>query len=191
MIPSQTLPLSKGGAVMAMKPCPYCGFPNIEERSICKACKQDMRLEVAPVSTTPLPPAELSRLLEAEIVRQQAAGWRLQTRTETTAQLVREVSNTNGCLLIILLCLAIIPGILYAAFAKRTSSLYITIDSYGRIQRVLDGVSATPPPAPVVASSGGGPTVEQRLAQIDSLKARGVLTDEEYAERRQRILSSL
>ena len=61
---------------MAMKPCPYCGFPNIEERSICKACKQDMRLEVAPVSTTPLPPAELSRLLEAEIVRQQDAFFR-------------------------------------------------------------------------------------------------------------------
>jgi hypothetical protein len=179
---------------MSMMACPHCGFPNTVERTTCKSCRQDLRTETAPVSETPLPPPELARLLEAEIVRQQAAGWRLQTRTETTAQLVREVSNTNGCLLILLFCLAIIPGILYAVFAKRTSSLYLSIDAYGRINRLIDGLGQLPVAPAVLPTSGEAPAVPDvagRLKQLDALKDQGVITEDEYQQRRQRILDEV
>jgi hypothetical protein len=177
---------------MSMMACPHCGFPNTVDRTICKSCRQDLRTEAAPVSETPLPPTELARMLEAEIVRQQAAGWRLQTRTET--------SNTNGCLLIFLLCLAIIPGILYAVFAKRTSSMYISIDAYGRINRMIDGQGGVPSYVPATGETArlpgqsdapAGPDPATRLKLLDSLKAQGVLTEEEYQQRRQRILDEV
>lgn len=181
---------------MSMVACPHCGFPNTSDRSICKSCRQDVRAQTASVSTTQLPPSELAQLLETEIVRQMASGWRLQSRTETTAQLVREVGNTNILILLFLLCLAVIPGILYAVFAKRTSSLYLSIDAYGRISRLIDGqgapvgVQATAP-APTSLTDSGKPDATSRLKLLDTLKAQGQLTEDEYQQRRQRILDEI
>jgi hypothetical protein len=79
--------------------------------------------------------------LEADISRHVSHGWRVQTRTETTCQLVKD-KKPNGCLIIILLLLFIIPGIVYMFMFKGTASLYIDVNNNGEIKYITDGLSA-------------------------------------------------
>lgn len=46
-----------------------------------------------------------------------------------------------------------------------------------------------PPPTPVASSVGS--TIESRLRELDGLKAKGLVTDAEYEQRRAAILASL
>jgi hypothetical protein len=117
--------------------CPHCGFLNIEERTSCKSCGKDLHAQATPISSAPLEINARTVILDEEIARQVGAGWRLQVRTETTAQLVRETSDVNGCIVILLFFLAIVPGILYMMLAKKTESMFIQIDPYGRILRTI------------------------------------------------------
>jgi len=47
------------------------------------------------------------------------------------------------------------------------------------------------PPASGVKASADKPSVEERLKQVEDLHKRGVITDKEYADKRQEILKSL
>ncbi|MEI7842973.1 MAG: SHOCT domain-containing protein [Gallionellaceae bacterium] len=47
------------------------------------------------------------------------------------------------------------------------------------------------PPTTEVKASADKPSVEERLKQIEDLHKRGVITDKEYADKRQEILKSL
>ena len=48
--------------------------------------------------------------------------------------------------------------------------------------------TAAPPPA---AASGGYAAIEQRLQELQNLKKKGLITDQEYQEQQQRILNQL
>lgn len=50
--------------------------------------------------------------------------------------------------------------------------------------------AAPPPPAPAPAPSGPGESRIDELKELASLKAQGVLTDEEFAREKARILGS-
>jgi Short C-terminal domain len=50
--------------------------------------------------------------------------------------------------------------------------------------------SAAPPPAPSPAPSGGGESRVDQLKELASLKEQGVLTEEEFASEKARILAS-
>lgn len=80
-------------------------------------------------------------ILEKDIFRHVSHGWRLQTRTDTTCQLVKE-NRLNGCLVIILFMLFIIPAVIYLANFKKTASLYIEIDQDGEAKYITDGLSS-------------------------------------------------
>ena len=49
---------------------------------------------------------------------------------------------------------------------------------------------AAPPPQPAPAPSGGGESRVDQLKELASLKEQGVLTDEEFAAEKARILAS-
>ena len=49
---------------------------------------------------------------------------------------------------------------------------------------------AAPPPAPAPAASGGADSRVDQLKELASLKEQGVLTDEEFASEKARILAS-
>jgi hypothetical protein len=113
--------------------CPHCNFSNTDGRTICKSCGKAF-------SEPPTAPAELQTLdrrravLQAEIARQVAAGWRVTTQTETTASFTKQGSANALITLLLLLC-AILPGILYALLARPTLTLFVQVDDYGRVQR--------------------------------------------------------
>lgn len=50
---------------------------------------------------------------------------------------------------------------------------------------------ASSPAAPATPSAGEGPAARERLAELEELKGRGLLSPEEYSSKRQEILSSL
>lgn len=71
-------------------------------------------------------------ILDEQIARAVRGGWRLATRTDTTAQLVRE--RRASCLVALILCLfLIVPGILYVLLYKGQRGLYIEVDELGRV----------------------------------------------------------
>jgi len=118
--------------------CPHCGLVNHPQRKTCHQCHGDLMAEPAKVSDVPLSVDERRALLDQEVVRHAGHGWRVTTRSDTSAQLVKE-KKVNGCLAIILLCLGIIPGLIYLAANRAPDSLYLDVDEFGRIRRVLHG----------------------------------------------------
>jgi len=133
-----------------MLTCRECGFANIPDRRICKNCGASLyaTLEHSPrspvsstlsssssavsASVTPLPIEERRTILDREVARYVSAGYILISRTDNTAQLVSETSP-NGCLLIGLFLLGIVPGLIYMMISKRTESLYIEVDDFGHL----------------------------------------------------------
>ena len=77
---------------------------------------------------------ERKAILDREVSQQVRAGWRIVSRTDTTAQLVYQQS-ASACLGIILLLICIVPGILYFMFASKIRNLYIEVDEEGQIKR--------------------------------------------------------
>jgi hypothetical protein len=49
--------------------------------------------------------------------------------------------------------------------------------------------AAPPPPAPAAPAAGGGSTIEQ-LKELGELKAQGILTEEEFAAQKAKLLGS-
>jgi hypothetical protein len=77
---------------------------------------------------------ERKAVLETEISKEVRQGWRVISRTDTTAQLSKDV-GPNGCVAIVLLLFLIVPGILYLLLFKGTESLYLEVDEQGAIKR--------------------------------------------------------
>ncbi|MEN9935040.1 MAG: hypothetical protein RLZZ387_1619 [Chloroflexota bacterium] len=126
---------------MAPVVCASCGLANIPERSSCKQCGESLRAP-APVPTeensVQLTLDERRDILDAEIVRQVTAGWRVVSRTDTTAQLLTD-RGPNGCIGLLLLIFFVVPGILYMLLYKGSSSMYIDVDPFGQVRRTTHG----------------------------------------------------
>jgi hypothetical protein len=92
-----------------------------------------------------------------------------------------------GAFLVALLLCIIFVGILvfiYMLLVKPVGTLTVT---YTRNEAV-----AAPMPAPAAASPASGQgSVRERLAQLDELHGSGVVTDEEYAAKRAKILDEI
>ncbi len=77
-------------------------------------------------------------ILDAEVAKQVTLGWRVTSRTDTTAQLVKD-KGPDGCITIFLLLFFIVPGILYMILYKGSENLYLEVDEQGNIKRTGQG----------------------------------------------------
>lgn len=83
-------------------------------------------------SLEPITMEQRQGILEEKIIEFTQQGWRVNNRTETSAQLVRD--KKASCLVAVLLfTLGIVPGILYLAIYPGTNSLYISVNQFGRV----------------------------------------------------------
>lgn len=112
--------------------CPHCGFQNADGRQTCKQCRKAFTEPVAAISVAPLAPAERQAVLQRAIVSYVGGGWTLIGQTETTATLTKK-GAANGLITLLLLLLAILPGVLYALLARPTLTLYLQVDEFGKI----------------------------------------------------------
>lgn len=76
---------------------------------------------------------ERKAILENEINKRLKRGWKISTRTETSCQFERDKS-ANGCLVVFLLLLFIIPGILYLVLYKGTKTLFVEVTEEGEVK---------------------------------------------------------
>jgi len=63
--------------------------------------------------------------------------WRVMGRTETTCRLIKE-KQPNGCLLVFLYVLFILPGIIYMTTYKGSKRLYLEVDEEGVVKYLTD-----------------------------------------------------
>ncbi|MFW2387984.1 MAG: DUF4156 domain-containing protein [Polyangiales bacterium] len=68
---------------------------------------------------------------------------------------------------------------------------YIAVTITGRAFDCSQAPAAAPVPVTIVEAPSAEKPVEERLRKLDELKASGLISDEEYAERRQAILDSI
>ena len=73
-------------------------------------------------------------VLDGEVASQVKLGWRVVSRTDTTAQLVKD-KGPDGCVTIFLLLFFIVPGILYMILYKGSENLYLEVDDHGNVKR--------------------------------------------------------
>jgi hypothetical protein len=80
--------------------------------------------------------AERKALLDAEVTRYVRRGFRVQSRTDTTAQLVKPKKFSLFWAGIWLLC-AVFPFIVYLLWyaAKRDTQVYLQVDEQGKVTR--------------------------------------------------------
>jgi hypothetical protein len=112
--------------------CPACGLVNYGGRKTCKQCKTPLDEAVVSAEAT-LSLEERRVILEREVSKHTSQGWRVVSRTETSAQLERQ-TQANGCLGLLLLACFIVPGILYFLLYKGTEGLYIDVQADGRVR---------------------------------------------------------
>jgi len=75
---------------------------------------------------------ERREILDREIAKYVKEGWRVVSRTDTTAQLLRDKSAS--CMLAFILALfLIVPAILYYLLYRGTEGLYIEVDEAGEV----------------------------------------------------------
>lgn len=91
-----------------------------------------------PVSQTPLPAITLSTRLDMVIRGHIQNGYRLVTRTDTTAQMVK-LKSLNVPLFALLFLLGIVPLLVYLLvfFIRRSEGVYLEIDAYGALHRTF------------------------------------------------------
>jgi hypothetical protein len=116
--------------------CPHCGLVNHPQRRTCHQCRGELAAPAATISLTPLEMDARRAILDHEISTQVGYGWRVATRTNTAAQLVKD-KHASGCVAILLFCLAIVPGLIYLALARGHEGLYIEVNEYGEVRRTL------------------------------------------------------
>lgn len=75
---------------------------------------------------------ERRQILEQEIAKYVKQGWRVISRTDTSAQLTRD--KRASCLLALILALfLLVPAILYLLLYRGTEGLYIEVDEHGNV----------------------------------------------------------
>ncbi len=81
-----------------------------------------------------LPLEERKARLDQEISGYAKMGWRIVSRTDTTAQLTKD--KAASCVVAIILALfLIVPAILYLLLCKGTESLYLEVDEEGKVTK--------------------------------------------------------
>ena len=83
---------------------------------------------------------ERKSILDKEIFKLVNHGWRLSRRSDTKCLLTKK-RKPNGCLLIFLLLLFIVPGIVYLLLYKGESTLHVEITKEGDINYIPTGLS--------------------------------------------------
>lgn len=142
--------LSKPDIVTGRVPCPNCEYLNRPGRITCKRCHlnlQDIEAEMMAREGIELPVLEVeerSAILDRTVVQYVEQGFRVMSRSDTTAQLVKPKQPSPGFIfvaLVSLLFIWILPGFLVflgcaiAYFLERDVAVYLEIDSVGRVQR--------------------------------------------------------
>lgn len=84
---------------------------------------------------------ERTSILDKDIFRLVNRGWRVAHRSDTKCLLVRN-KKANGCLLIFLLLLFVVPGIIYLVAYKGRSTLKIEVTEEGNIKYFPTGLSS-------------------------------------------------
>ena len=88
--------------------------------------------------TALIPPSleERKAILDAEVTRFVRRGFRVQSRTDTTAQLVKPKKFSLGWAVIWLLC-AVFPFVVYLLWyaAKKDEQVYLQVDERGKVKR--------------------------------------------------------
>jgi hypothetical protein len=90
--------------------------------------------EIAGLKTKPINNEKREEILQTEIIRYANKGWKVISRTETTAQLSYNNSPNLGIALI-LLFFFVLPAILYLIFGRSTENLYLVIDKCGNVNK--------------------------------------------------------
>jgi len=78
------------------------------------------------------PLEERIAILENEITRQLKNGWRMESKTGTGCQLIKD-KRPETCLIVFLLLLFIIPGIIYLIVSKKTTTVFVEVNEQGEI----------------------------------------------------------
>ena len=79
-----------------------------------------------------------TEILNKEVAYYVRAGWQVKAQTDTTAQLTRR-RGINLIVFVLLLCLMILPGLLYLILYKGEEGLYIEVDSNGHVKKTRRG----------------------------------------------------
>jgi hypothetical protein len=79
----------------------------------------------------------------------------------------------------------------YASGNKAEISPMTKDDGKALADALRERLAAGAAPTPATEASAGGQDVESRLATLDRLRSTGAITDEEYQDRRAKILDSL
>lgn len=79
---------------------------------------------------------ERANILQHEVQKYIKDGWRVQSSTPTTAQLVKP-KRFSFLFFVILLILMVLPAILYVVWfaVKRDEAVYLSVDENGKITR--------------------------------------------------------
>jgi hypothetical protein len=140
----------------------------------------------APQSST----ADDRVLLQLEISRRIAQDWQVVAHTETTAQL-KKTKQLSAPGLVFLVIAPALSGCLWVPlYGVALIGLVVVVASYLAAQDEMVFVD--------VARLRAGshleiqlPSAEDRLKRLDELRAKGIINDQEYAARRQKILEDL
>lgn len=79
---------------------------------------------------------ERTAILDREVQKYVKSGYRVNSRTDTTAQLVQP-KKFSFLLFIVLLILMVLPAVLYVVWymVKKEGAIYLTVDENGKIKR--------------------------------------------------------
>ena len=108
-----------------LRQCQHCQYNNDPKLTVCTRCGKSMDV---------LPIERRTTILEEQIAEGITKGWALVTKDATTATMTKR-GQANGCMVLILLCLAILPGVLYYYLARPTETIFIRVDEYGEVFR--------------------------------------------------------
>ena len=124
--------------------CPSCGYANSPYRVTCKNCRGDLngllaqeQERSAQAAHAPLSLEARRDLLDREIARYIQEGFRVLSRTDTTAQLVKP--KTFSLVWFLIWMLLLIGWLFYVAYylAKRDETIYLEVTPGGRVRRTL------------------------------------------------------
>lgn len=117
--------------------CNACGKTIPTGTAICPHCGRSQanpNIMQGATSATELTPAARREILDATIARYSAMGYRLQSQTDTTAQLVRP-KRFSIVLALIGLLIAVVGLIVYLLIylAQKDSVVFVQVDSFGKV----------------------------------------------------------
>ena len=127
--PTPQLPISPPEP-SPLVPCPYCAEPIRRAAFVCRFCGRELKAGRQPSQLTL---QQRMEILDREISGYTGRGFRLQSRSDTSAQLVKAKSfNLFWALVFLFTGIGLILYVLYY-WSKKDEILFIQVDPYGRI----------------------------------------------------------